>query len=58
MHRGADERVEVGDGEEDEALADGRANRKVQNLLHDQRIAQTKLQTGRACEPTGDSRYV
>ncbi len=47
--RGADERVEVGDGEEDEALSDGRADGEVQNILQDQRVFQAVLQAGGAC---------
>ena len=47
--RGADERVEVGDGEEDEALSDGRADGELQNLLQDQRVIQAELQAGGAC---------
>ena len=46
--RGADERVEIGDGEEDKTLSDGRKDGEVQNLLQNQRVIQAELQAGGA----------
>ena len=43
-HSCADQRIEVGNGVENEALSDRGANREVQNLLQDHRIGQTELQ--------------